>query len=259
MCVRLDRADDNSPAPWEEWRKNGEQAPEKANTVNRFFSVSNRGSWSAGCKKQASNKKCRLLVVIGTYSIGKERICLGIARALQSKIYATPHKAQVCSCLEDEELSSLLTDNPLDAQVHMQTMFEIGTDTLTTYLDSMRPHFSRAVGLCPTGWNYRPPLPRINHPTVSAVLYSDDWKSSYSVRDMVPQRGSTKESSCFGVPYSEHSSFRELAMFCCGLHIARIIPTVNVGSQQSRENMKAWFERWETEKRKNGFFNVDCW
>lgn len=57
---------------------------------------------------------------------------------------------------------------------------------------------------------------------------------------------------CFGVPYSEHSSFRELAMFVMGLRIDKVIPTVNVGSDQSRKRMKGWIDRWMTERRKGG-------
>lgn len=44
-------------------------------------------------------------------------------------------------------------------------------------------------------------------------------------------------------------------MFCCALHIGRIIPTVNVGSPKTRERMKAWIERWETQKRRNGLYH----
>ncbi|GFF42319.1 DNA cross-link repair protein pso2/snm1 [Aspergillus udagawae] len=226
------------------------------NVMSRFFSAMSGSRGNS--ENQAARAQGRLLVVIGTYSIGKERICLGIARALKSKIYATPAKKRVCACLEDPELSSLLTDDPVEAQVHMQTLFEIRAETLADYLDSMKPHFSRIVGFRPTGWNYRPPAGRmLDNPPVSTVLHSPQWKTSFSARDLTPQRGSTRESACYGVPYSEHSSFRELTMFCCALRIGRIIPTVNVGSRKSREQMKAWFERWEAEKRKSGLYPVE--
>lgn len=223
------------------------------NPISQFIS-----SATKAVKLSSEGPKGRLLVVIGTYSIGKERVCLAIARALKSKIFATPAKQRVCACLEDPELSSLLTDDPLQAQVHMQTLFEIRAETLCDYLDSMKPHFSRVVGFRPTGWTYRPPSGRtLDNPPVSTVLHSAHWKTPFSVRDLTPQRGSTRESACFGVPYSEHSSFRELTMFCCALRIGRIIPTVNVGSQRSRERMKGWFEKWEAEKRKSGLYKVE--
>jgi DNA cross-link repair 1A protein len=89
---------------------------------------------------------------------------------------------------------------------------------------------------------------------VQTVLNSDNWKSNYSMRELVPQRGSTSRASCFGVPYSEHSSFRELTVFCCALRIEKVIPTVNVGNAKGRERMKAWCERWAQERKKNGLW-----
>ena len=134
---------------------------------------------------------------------------------------------------------------------------EIRAETLADYLTGYKPHFSRIVGFRPSGWNYRPPNSRfVESPAVQTVLHSDNWKSRYSMAELVPQRGSTREASCFGVPYSEHSSFRELTMFCCALRIDKIIPTVNVGSTKSREKMKAWCEKWAIEKKKNGLFKV---
>jgi DNA cross-link repair 1A protein len=225
----------------------------KGDLMSKFFSKEHNET-----KNGDSTSRGRLLVVIGTYSIGKERICLGIARALKCKIYAPPQKQRICACLEDPELTSLLTDNPLEAQIHMQILFEINAETLSDYLASFKGRFSRVVGFRPTGWTYRAPGGRLlDNPPVANVLHSSNWKTAYSVSDLVPQRGSTKEASCFGVPYSEHSSFRELTMFCCALRIGRIIPTVNVGSAKSREKMKAWVDRWEAEKRRAGLFRVE--
>ncbi|KAL1964851.1 hypothetical protein VTN77DRAFT_6353 [Rasamsonia byssochlamydoides] len=253
MCVRLNEDRDETLDKLD-YQKRGQGG----SAITKFLSSETETGKSKdeGQKGQPASRG-RLLVVIGTYSIGKERICVGIARALKCKIYAPPAKQRVCACLEDPELSSLLTDDPLEAQIHMQIMFEIRAETLAEYLQSLKPHFSRVVGFRPTGWNYRPPGGRLlDNPPVSAVLHSRSWKTPFSVQDLVPQRGSTRESACFGVPYSEHSSFRELTMFCCALRIGRVIPTVNVGSRKSREKMKAWIERCEAEKRKSGLFAV---
>ena len=208
--------------------------------------------------KSGGKDRGRLLVVVGTYSIGKERICMGIAKALDSKIFAPAGKQRICACLEDGELDARLTTDPLAAQVHMTPLFEIRAETLQEYLDAYRPHFSRVVGFRPSGWNYRPPNSRfVESPGVPTVLHSANWRSTYSMAELVPQRGSSRRAACFGVPYSEHSSFRELTMFCCALRIDKIIPTVNVGSARSRERMKAWFDKWAAEKKKNGLFRLE--
>ncbi|KAH0297853.1 DRMBL-domain-containing protein, partial [Aureobasidium melanogenum] len=209
--------------------------------------------------KLTSTKAARLLVVVGTYSIGKERICIGIAKALKSKIYAPPGKQRICRALEDPELSALLTTDPREAQVHMTPIFEIRADTLDDYRQGYADHFDRCIGFRPSGWNYKPPSSRLETPNVSNILYSTSWKSAYSIKDLSPQRGSTNRAKCFGVPYSEHSSFRELSMFCTALRIEKVIPTVNVGSAKGRERMKGWADRWIAHREKNGCFEVKDW
>ena len=255
MCVSLSKEIVDSNDSWEKAK-----VERAGSAMTRFLEKPNPEETIT--KPEDEDKKPtirgQLLVVIGTYSIGKERICLGIAKALKSKIYASPAKMRICKCLEDGELNALLTSNPLDAQVHMQTLMEIRAETLHDYLVTYKGHFSRVVGFRPTGWNYRPPTSRFTeNPAVNTVLTSDGWKSRFTMKDLVPGRGSTRESNCFGVPYSEHSSFRELTMFCCALRIGRVIPTVNVGSAKSREKMKGWIEKWELEKKKNGLFKVE--
>lgn len=261
MCVSLSKEKIDINDSWEKTkkeragngmvkfvRKDSEAAPPKEEDDT------STSRSEATCKEKARG---RLLVIVGTYSIGKERICLGIAKALGSKIYAPPHKQRICAALEDPELTARLTNDPLAAQVHMQMLMEIRAETLADYLTTYKPHFSRIVGFRPSGWNYRPPNSRfVESPGVQTVLHSDNWKSHYTMAELIPQRGSTREAQCFGVPYSEHSSFRELTMFCCALRIDKIIPTVNVGSAKSREKMKGWCERWALDKKKHGLFQV---
>ncbi|PSR82205.1 DNA repair metallo-beta-lactamase-domain-containing protein [Coniella lustricola] len=241
--------------------------------------------------RQARANRNRLLVVCGTYSIGKERICKAIAIALKSKIFASAAKIRICSQLGDPELAGLMTSNPYEAQVHMQMLMEIRAETLAEYLDQFRPHFGRVVGFRPSGWNYRPSMannggtsgagaghassaaaaagmgggaaaatvtastPPGSVPTTQ-ILHGLSWRTRFGPRDLVPQRGSCKEAMCFGVPYSEHSSFRELMLFVMALRIEKVVPTVNVGSEPSRRRMKAWTDRWLSERRRGGVVRV---
>ncbi|KAF2728844.1 DRMBL-domain-containing protein [Polyplosphaeria fusca] len=262
MCVSLNKEQVDNDDGWEQMkreragegmvkflRKDVEKQAEGGN--NTTIDSTKTASTTLG------KQRGRLLVVVGTYSIGKERICVGIAKALGSKIFASKGKQRICHALEDAELDALLTSDPREAQVHMTPLFEIRADTLEDYLRDYSDRFSRAVAFRPSGWNYRPPNSRFTEsPQVQTVLHSQNWKSQFSMRDLKPQPGSTSRASCFGVPYSEHSSFRELTMFCCALRIDKIIPTVNVGSAKSREKMKGWCNKWAADKKKNGLFQL---
>jgi DNA cross-link repair 1A protein len=139
----------------------------------------------------------------------------------------------------------------------MTALFELKPDTLATYL-SHHPSFTHIAGFRPSGWSYKPPAGRLADDSVPVhtILYGDSWKSPYSVRDMAEMRGCQRNVKCWAVPYSEHSSFRELAMFACALDWTKVVPTVNVGSRKARERMKAWAERWMKEREKNGPFRL---
>lgn len=220
--------------------------------------------------QRALANRNRLLVVCGTYSIGKERICKAIALALKTKIFASPAKIRICAQLGDTELTALMTSNPHEAQVHMQMLMELRAETLAEYLDYYRPHFGRVIGLRPSGWSYRPTMANNGSGATAQVtanmapssvpttqiLHGPSWRTRFGPRDLVPQQGSSREAMCFGVPYSEHSSFRELMLFVMGLRIEKIVPTVNVGSEPSRKRMKGWTDRWLGERRRGGLIRV---
>lgn len=310
LCVALNNSlSSGDEAEWDSLLRRREGgAPPGVDDVSKFFTSEKKkpsppppppsskppsppNAFTALTAPRASPK--RLLIICGTYSIGKERICKAIAQALGTRIYAPPQKARIIAQLGDPELAALLTSDPREAQVHMQMLMEIRAETLADYLDGYRGHFSRVVGFRPSGWNYRPSpsnggggagsagadrilrgqplmagagtvgsgknvaanLPPGSLPTVH-LLHGHGWRTRFGKRDLVPQRGSGRESMCFGVPYSEHSSFRELALFVMALRIDKIVPTVNVGSEQSRKRMKGWIDRWMSERRKGGIVKV---
>lgn len=254
LCASISPDPDSKDDIWETSTK-----PAGTSDVSKYFHSKKEEEVDSKSESKGSARKKRLLVICGTYSIGKERICVAIAKALGSKIFASPSKIKICKQLGDPELASLLTTNPIEAQVHMQMLMEIRAETLQEYLNSFKPHFSRIIGFRPSGWNFRPRngkaiganTPPSSIPT-QQILHGKGWRTRFEYRDFVPQRGSTKEAMCFGVPYSEHSSFRELAMFVMSLRIEKIIPTVNVGSAVSRTRMKAWIDRWTLERRRGG-------
>lgn len=234
---------------------------EKGNeSVTKFF-VKEPSKDEGEAVLDAPKQQHRLLIICGTYSIGKERICKAIAQALNTKIYASAAKIRLCKQLGDPELSALMTNDPREGQVHMQMLMEIRAETLQEYLNSYKPHFSRIIGFRPSGWNFRNPQSTAKSVSVNLspssvqttqILHGPAWRTGFGPRDFVAQRGSTREAMCFGVPYSEHSSFRELALFTMSLRIEKMVPTVNIGSEQSRKRMKAWLDRWISERRRGG-------
>ncbi|KAK8114728.1 hypothetical protein PG999_006797 [Apiospora kogelbergensis] len=244
------------------------KGPKGSTSVSNFFTKDSASSEGSGSKNKDGTKfspKHRLLVICGTYSIGKERICVAIAQALNTKIFASASKIKIIKQLGDPELTALLTTNPREAQVHMQMLMEIRAETLQEYLNGYKPHFSRIVGFRPSGWNFRSPTSTARTVNVNVqpssvpttqLLHGPAWRTRFGPGDFAAQRGSTREAMCFGVPYSEHSSFRELALFTMALRIEKIVPTVNVGSEASRKRMKAWTDRWIAERRRGGVVKV---
>lgn len=205
--------------------------------------------------------KGRLLVLIGTYSIGKERLAVAIARSIGTKIHVPASKFPTYKALEDPLLTSLLTTNPHDAQVHLTPLGNISIAALKEYIEPYLPtpkkpaSFNRIVGIKPTGWTYHPPTSRnITNPTVRDVLNSPEWESPYKKDDMKPVRGSDDKVALYEVPYSEHSGFRDLTRFCCGLDIGKVIATVGVGGEKTRKEMAEWVEKWKDDRRRYGLW-----
>lgn len=189
------------------------------------------------------------LFVIGTYSIGKERILKAIAHALESKVYCDARKAALLRCQADDDLNALLCSDPLLANVHILPLAMITSDRLKIYLRKYQDHFKKVVGFRPTGWTYTPSTGTDQMPTIAAII-SNVLHREYNYSDLKPSRLSTNTLQIYPVPYSEHSSFYELTCFAMSFSWTRMIATVNVGSASSRGKMAKWIARWEAEKRK---------
>ncbi|KAF9509633.1 hypothetical protein BS47DRAFT_1373465 [Hydnum rufescens UP504] len=183
----------------------------------------------------------RILVVVGTYSIGKERIVKAIAQALCTKVYSDARKRALLLCQDDPELHALLTSDPLEGCVHLVPLQHVNSDKIGDYLAQFKGAYTRVLGFRPTGWT-----PDARHHPLIARMQAQTFLSS----SLTPMRNSNHKQMLYGVPYSEHSSFFELTCFALSVDWGKIIATVNVGSQVGRSKMSRWFERWELERRR---------
>ncbi|RKP24241.1 beta-lactamase-like protein [Syncephalis pseudoplumigaleata] len=203
----------------------------------------------------SSAASSRVLFVVGTYLIGKERVFQAIANAIGSKIYVTEEKQRILACLEDERLASLITTEPSKANVHVVSMNQLNRAWLTGYLDHHREAgFTSLVAFRPTGWSYKSKRQKdAGHADSGSDSETADPVSNAAVRwpctaYSVQSLQSTKLSSdivSYSVPYSEHSSFDELAAFVRSLSIrGKVQPTVNLRNDAAVRKMTHWLGRW---------------
>ncbi|KAJ8386566.1 hypothetical protein AAFF_G00168920 [Aldrovandia affinis] len=167
----------------------------------------------------------RTLVVCGTYSIGKEKVFLAIADVLGSKVSLSRDKFGIMCCLESERIRQLITTDWNAAQIHILPMMQVNFKNLQAHLSKFSAKYDQVLAFKPTGWTFS--------------------NQTEAVEDIQPViRGNV---SIYGIPYSEHSSYLEMKRFVQWLRPLKIIPTVNVGSRDSRQAMDSLFGEWRAE------------
>ncbi|KAF7308326.1 DNA cross-link repair protein PSO2/SNM1 [Mycena chlorophos] len=201
-------------------------------------------------KQKASPE--RILMVVGTYSVGKERIVKAVAQAINSKIYCDARKMGILRCQSDPDLHALLTDDPLAADVHILPLGKISVDKLHAYLTqpALKGTFTRVVGFRPTGWTYSPPAGSSTSPTLTSVIAQTQQKSFTHASLRAPR--ARPPLRCRSTPCRTRSIRRSLSWTCFALALdwRRMIATVNVGSQRSRVKMDGWMKKWEAERKR---------
>ncbi|KAJ2724910.1 repair protein PSO2 SNM1 [Coemansia sp. Benny D115] len=223
----------------------------------------------------SNNIRSNVLFVVGTYTIGKERLFIDIARRINSKIYVTKEKRKLLECIASSSVLGMLTDKMAEAQVHAVSMGIVNMSGMAEYLESVqgKSKFTSIVAFSPTGWSHAgpyipgrkeapptifPELPSAadlatvtksnDRASVASVLaksarISSDHQSAFSLDKLRP-RGSSNKVTIFPVPYSEHSSFAELARFICSLRATNVIPTV-YSSAAKNEYARDWLDHWQ--------------
>ena len=149
----------------------------------------------------------RCLVVVGSYTIGKESVFAAIARLISSQVCVASQKLKHIKCFqgkgkeEEEEIQCHgarllshceLTTNPQHSRVHVLPMGKINWKNLPGYLESHKHRFDRLVAFSPTGW-------------------SNAAKTTQ--KDEIKPRKVKPNILIYDVPYSEHSAYSELKEF----------------------------------------------
>lgn len=147
-------------------------------------------------------KQPNTLVMIGSYTIGKERILESLASQLKCKVYANPEKYEILSRLELAYFD-IFTQNEAESNIHVVGMNEITWSSLEERKNMFSRKYKEVLGIKPTGW------------TRNKI---ENYLNLQNKREF----------SMIECPYSEHSSFDELREFVRIFKPKEIIPTVNV-------------------------------
>ncbi|RKP10302.1 DNA repair metallo-beta-lactamase-domain-containing protein, partial [Thamnocephalis sphaerospora] len=164
--------------------------------------------------------------------------------AIGSKVCVTAEKRAILDSLDDVPLSTMLTTDPSKASVHV---------ALVDYLERHRSAgFTSVVAFRPTGWTHTGPKQRVVLPSDLADAALPPTVPPLTARALRPTRHGPRV-TLYSIPYSEHSSFRELACFVRTLSIrGRVQPTVNVSNERSRRQMQVWLDAWRKANQRAG-------
>eukprot|EP01083_Nonionella_stella_P218177 782597_1 len=147
-----------------------------------------------------------LVILIGAYSIGKERILKEVARQCNTPIFITKHKQTIFRAVYGEESLEIFTEDESKTRIHVVSMNEISFKNMWKYKKTDR---TQVIGFKASGWasnGYQHIKKEKKH-----AIYPR-YQNSMTI---------------YAVPYSEHSSFTELCKFVNDINAKDIIPTVN--------------------------------
>lgn len=162
--------------------------------------------------------------LIGSYTIGKERLFIAAAKKFQTKVYVSPSKYSKLRHLDFD--TSILTTDPAKAWIHVVKMWDLNFQKVSVLYGCLKERHDKLVGFKPTGWTHgsrqkgaKRMLTRGNHLAV------------------------------YNIPYSEHSSVNELREFVAWLKPRRILPTVGGGSREKIERLVEEVRKPKKEKK----------
>ncbi|KAM3162768.1 DRMBL domain-containing protein [Lachancea thermotolerans] len=198
----------------------------------------------------------KYVFVVGTYTIGKEKLAIAIAERLQTKIFVARDTARHCiiQTYKDKFPEGMITHDITKACVHLVSLRTLSSkETLQYYFKPISHIYEDMVAFAPTGWSFKNGGRFIKlHETLeqkiehTVNLLKDSTVDNLDPSSIHKQYKRDVRFQVFQVPYSEHSSFKDLANFCVRLPWVKIIPTVNTHDDYMVSQMREWFKAWKS-------------
>ena len=174
------------------------------------------------------------LILLGAYTIGKEKLLLGVARATGLQIFVDEEKYRILRCLDlpKEDLCHFTTCadvTPLHVcKLHIVgevwPFFKPGFASIERYIAQRGLSVRSALGVLPTGW-----------------ADSSKWNRAHALQER--QRDNGGKVAVLLAPYSEHSNYSELTAFVQWLKPTRVVPTVFSDAKHAKKLVK-YFNRF---------------
>ncbi|CAI4048412.1 DNA cross-link repair protein PSO2 SKDI_13G2680 [Saccharomyces kudriavzevii IFO 1802] len=251
---------------------------------NKTFGDSQRNLFHFRKKMTLASQRHKFLFLVGTYTIGKEKLAIRICELLKTKLFVTPNSVKFSMIQtvlqnneneDDEWDESLLTDNMSESFVHLVPIRVLKSqETIEVYLKSLKgleadclKDVDDVIGFIPTGWSHNFGLKHQknndndndkemdNNAGYCLKLMKsegDDDGNKFDVSSILRQYKKYNKFQVFNVPYSEHSSFDDLVKFGCKLKWSEIVSTVNLNNLWKVKYMTNWFECWENVRKTLG-------
>ena len=204
------------------------------------------------------NEKCKTLILLSCYSIGKEKVLWEASKRCNQLIYVSEQKRKMLQCIQGEDTSSQIlsrcTLDPSQSDIHVIPMglageiwpyFRPNYKACAEYAENLEKSYGRVVAFLPTGW-----------------ASASNWNKKNAVcRKQIELKGRKGHADHVHVDveirlvsYSEHSSFPELCSFVEYLRPRQVVPTV-FSDENDRRRIESHFRNLvDTSRAKQHFF-----
>ena len=171
------------------------------------------------CEKITSDEKKRSLILIGTYTLGKEDLAINIAKALGTSVFVPDDRFPSIQILHEEHYLDLemFVRDPYASRIHLMSIANLNAADASLY--ALRYGYDSVVCIRASGWGGR---------------------SYWQVPQVSNENG--VEVIAYNLPYSEHSTPAQLVKFVGACKPARFTSITQFEKKEVQKLEKLFFK-----------------